>query len=90
MCECHQSTKQCRLIDEKIEQKVAKEHGFTHAKHETMRLLQWTQKHPEWHHGMESSPHYGCNEGGGSPWGLRANHTCNVLDREPKDGGGLI
>jgi len=52
MCECHQSTKQCRLVDEKIEQKVAEEHGFTPAKHETMRLLQWMQKHLEWHHGM--------------------------------------
>jgi hypothetical protein len=52
MCECHQSTKQCQLINEKIEQKVAKEHGFTPTKHEAPCLSQWTQKHLEWHLGM--------------------------------------
>lgn len=52
MCECHQSTKQCRLVNEKTKQKAIEEHGFTPTKHETPRLSQWTQKYLEWHHGM--------------------------------------
>jgi hypothetical protein len=52
MCECHQSTKQCQIIDKKTKQKAAKKHGFTPAKHEILHLSQWTQKHPKWHHGM--------------------------------------
>ncbi len=68
MCEWHQLTKQCQLVNKKTKKKMTKKHGFAFAKHETSHLSQWMQKHPEQHHGMQSSPHYGYNEKGGSPW----------------------
>jgi hypothetical protein len=44
MCKCHQPTEQCRPANKKIDEKAMKEHGFATAKHETLHLLQWTQK----------------------------------------------
>jgi hypothetical protein len=44
MCECHQPTKQCRLINEKIKEKATEECEFAPTKHETLHLSQWTQK----------------------------------------------
>jgi len=57
------------IANEKIEKKATEEHGFATTKHETWHLLQWMQKDPKHHHGMQSSPHHGCNRRGGSPWG---------------------
>jgi predicted small metal-binding protein len=37
---------------------MAKKCGFDLAKHETMHLLQWMQKHSKQHHGMQSSPNH--------------------------------
>jgi hypothetical protein len=76
--ECHQPTEQCRPIDEIIKKKAMKEHGFAPTKYETMHLSQCAQKHPKRHYAMLSSPHHGQSGGGGSPWGLMANHRCNV------------
>jgi len=78
MCECHQLTKQCQFINEKIKEKATKECEFAPAKHETLHLSQWTQKYSKQYHDMQSSPHHGCNKGGGSPWGLTSGHECNV------------
>jgi hypothetical protein len=39
---------------------------------------------------MQSFLHHGCNKRGGSLWRLMDGHRCNVLDQEPKDGGGLV
>jgi hypothetical protein len=41
-------------------------HGIVHMKHETRRLSQWMQWHFELYHGMQSIPHHGNNEKGGS------------------------
>jgi hypothetical protein len=89
MFKCHLSIKKCQPSNKKIKKKVVEEYGFVPAKNETLHLLQSMQKHSKWHHGMLSSPHHGRSKGGGSPWGLTANHRCNVLDQKPKDGGGL-
>jgi hypothetical protein len=59
MCKCHQLIKQCRLINEKLKEKTVEERGFTPAKHDTLHLSQWMQKHPKQHHGMQSFPHHG-------------------------------
>jgi len=69
---------------------VAEECGFALTRCETLHLSQWTQKHLEWHYGMQSSPHHGCNGGDGSPWGLTDGHKCNVSNQKPKDEVGLI
>jgi hypothetical protein len=77
MCECHQLTKQCQPIDEKIKKKK-KECGFVLTKYETLHLLQWTQNHLKQHYGMLSFPHHRQNERGGSQWGLKDSHRYNV------------
>jgi hypothetical protein len=40
MCKCHQLTKQCQLIDEKIEEKVIEKHGFILIIRETLHFSQ--------------------------------------------------
>ncbi len=67
-----------------------KKHGFILIKHKILHLSQWMQKHSEWHHGMQSSPHHGRNGGGESPWGIMTKHKCNVSYQKPEDEGGLI
>ncbi len=89
MCKCYQLIEQCRSTNEKTEKKAMEERGFVPARHETLHLLQWMLKHFKQHHGMKSSRHHARSRGGGSPWSLTTSHKCNVLDQEPKDGGGL-
>jgi hypothetical protein len=90
MCACYELTKQCQPVDDKIKEKVIKEHGLTPTKYETLHLSQCTQKNLEWHQGMQSFPHNGHKEENGSPWVLMTDHKCNVSNQEPKDEGGLI
>jgi hypothetical protein len=42
MCACYESTKQCQHVDDKIKEKVIKEHGLTPTKYETLHLSQCT------------------------------------------------
>jgi hypothetical protein len=59
------------MLTKKNEEKAPEERGFVPTRHETLHLLRSTQKHPKRHHGMQSSPHHGCNERCGS---MRSNN----------------
>jgi hypothetical protein len=50
------------IINEKFEEKAAKEVGFIPIRHETLSLLQCMPKHFRQHHVMQSSPHHERNE----------------------------
>jgi hypothetical protein len=78
MCECHQPTRQCQLVNEKTKKKASEECEFAPAKHETLHLSQWSQKWFTQYHGIQSSPHHGCNRGSGAHGGLTVGHKCNV------------
>jgi hypothetical protein len=51
--------------------------GFAFTRCETLHFLQWMQKQPEQHHGMQFSPHHGHSGGGGSLKELIVGHRCN-------------
>jgi hypothetical protein len=52
MWKCHKSIEQCQLVNKKTKEQVVEECGFVPTRHETLHLLQPTQKHPKQHHGM--------------------------------------